>query len=98
MSTWFVYYVRCNDNSLYAGITTDLNRRVFEHNTCNKKGAKYTRARRPVTLAYYEPQSDKSSASQREYQLKKLQKKQKEALVKTFKCADASPHLATLTQ
>lgn len=83
-SQWFVYFLRCADNSLYAGITTDVTRRLKEHNTCNKSGAKYTRVRRPVTLAYQEKASDRKSASQREYQLKQLKKTDKEVLVAKF--------------
>ncbi len=83
-SIWFVYYLRCADNSLYAGITTDLTRRLTEHNTCNKTGAKYTRVRRPVKLAYAETQENRQSASKREYQLKKLSKVKKENLVEGF--------------
>lgn len=79
---WYVYLLRCSDNSLYAGITKDLQRRVTEHNTCNKKGAKYTRARRPVVLVYSEHQPSKSLACKREFQLKQLSKKQKERLIK----------------
>jgi len=83
-NVWFVYYLRCADNSLYAGITTDIDRRLNEHNTCNKLGAKYTRVRRPVHLAYAEPQENRQLASKREYQLKKLSKGKKEALVNDF--------------
>lgn len=83
-SPWFVYYLRCDDGSLYAGITTDLTRRVREHNSCNKAGAKYTRVRRPVALAYYEKCACRSTASKREYQLKKLSKAKKEALIQSF--------------
>jgi len=82
--TWFVYLLRCADNSLYAGITTDLSRRVKEHNQCNKAGAKYTRVRRPVSLVYSEQVSDRQSASKREYQLKQLSKQQKERLVHDY--------------
>ncbi|WP_233496443.1 GIY-YIG nuclease family protein [Corallincola holothuriorum] len=80
--TWFVYMLRCADDSLYTGITTDLQRRVHEHNHCNKKGARYTRPRRPVSLVFQEPQVDRAAASQREVQLKKLTRKQKLALLK----------------
>jgi putative endonuclease len=83
-SAWFVYYLRCSDNSLYAGITTNLTRRLIEHNTCNKLGAKYTRVRRPVCLVYAEHQENRQLASKREYQLKKLSKVKKEALVNNF--------------
>lgn len=78
---WYVYFLRCADNSLYAGITTSLDRRVSEHNKCDKKAAKYTRARRPVSLAYAEPQLNRQQASRREYQLKQLSKHNKEQLV-----------------
>ncbi len=82
-NTWFVYFLRCNDNSLYAGITTDIERRLHQHNH-TKLGAKYTRAKRPVTLAFIETAPNKSLASKREYQLKKLTKIQKEQLVSTY--------------
>lgn len=81
--TWYVYFLRCNDNSLYTGITTDINRRLHQHNN-TKLGAKYTRAKRPVTLVFIESASDKSTASKREYQLRKLKKIQKERLVSTY--------------
>lgn len=80
-SHWYVYFLRCSDNSLYAGITIDLERRLLEHNTSNTKGAKYTRVRRPVSLVYSEAQVDRKAASKREYQLKKLKKAEKEALI-----------------
>ncbi|MCW8833158.1 MAG: GIY-YIG nuclease family protein [Colwellia sp.] len=82
-NAWYVYLLRCNDNSLYAGITTNITRRLHQHNH-TKLGAKYTRAKRPVTLAFIEAASDKSTASKREYQLKKLTKAQKEHLVSTY--------------
>ncbi len=85
---WFIYLLRCIDNSLYAGITTDIKRRVQQHNHCNKQGAKYTRVRRPVELAYLEKTTDRSSASQREYQLKQLTKAEKEQLVKNYLLAN----------
>ena len=80
-STWYVYFLRCSDNSLYTGITTDLDRRVFEHNNSNKLGAKYTRVRRPVKLVYSEKQINRQAASKREYELKQLKKTAKESLV-----------------
>lgn len=81
---WFVYFLRCADNSLYGGITTDIKRRLHEHNQSNTLGAKYTRVRRPVTLAYSEQADNRAQASQREYQLKQLNKKAKEHLVSQF--------------
>jgi putative endonuclease len=76
---WQVYILRCADNSLYTGITTDLQRRLHEHNT-SSKGAKYTRARRPVSLVYSETCADRSSASMRENAIKRLSHGQKTAL------------------
>ena len=78
-SQWFVYMVRCADKSLYTGITTDVKRRVEEHN--GEGGAKYTRARNPVTLVYKEQVESRSIASKREFAIKKLKKKQKETLI-----------------
>lgn len=80
-NTWWVYFLRCNDNSLYAGVTTDIHRRLGEHNN-SKLGAKYTRARRPVTLVYIEAAENKSAACKREYQIRTLTKAKKEQLVK----------------
>ncbi len=81
MSQWYMYVLRCNDDSLYTGVTTDLQRRVDEHNQCNTKGANYTRARRPVQLIYWEPFSNRAQAQQREAAVKKLSKQKKEILV-----------------
>ncbi len=70
-SRWYVYIVRCNDGTLYTGITNDLDRRVKEHNSANG-GAKYTRSRRPVKLVYSEFAEDRSEAAKREYQIKRM--------------------------
>ena len=67
---YYVYIVQCADETLYTGIATDLERRIDEHNHSDK-GAKYTRARRPVTLVYHETFKDRSTASKREYEIKK---------------------------
>ena len=63
---WYVYLVICNDQTIYTGITLDVQKRIAEHNN-GASGAKYTRSRRPVSLAYLEELSDRSSASSREY-------------------------------
>ena len=78
-STWTIYIVKCSDDSLYTGITNDLERRVQEHNdsSAKSKGAKYTRARQPVTLAYQEKAQDRATASRREYQIKQLSRSEK---------------------
>jgi putative endonuclease len=78
---WFVYIARCSDNSLYTGIAMDVERRIEEHNNDDKAGAKYTRARRPVKLVYQEEVTSRSEAASRESVLKKLTKREKEALV-----------------
>lgn len=80
--------VRCKDNSLYSGITTDVARRVAEHNGEAKndvKGAKYTKARRPVVLVYKKRCNDRSSAASSEAALKQLSKADKESLIKKIK-------------
>ena len=80
LSSWWVYIVRCADQTLYTGITTDLQRRVAEHNA-GPAGARYTRARRPVELVYQLACDDRSSASKREYQIKKLSPANKAKLI-----------------
>lgn len=77
---WSVYILECADKSLYTGITTDLDRRLTEHNDGNL-GAKYTRPRRPVRLVYSEPASSRSSASKREHQIKSMTSQQKLTLI-----------------
>ena len=84
MKDWYVYMVRCSDSSLYTGVTVDINRRIFEHNF-TKKGAKYTRSRRPVRVVYIEKFKNRSSAQKKEYYLKSLQKKNKEKLVEEYR-------------
>ena len=83
MSVYSIYILRCTDNSLYTGITTDLERRVTEHNTDDRKWAKYTRVRRPVELLYHEVFNTRSEACKREYEIKQMSKQQKETLIKT---------------
>lgn len=79
MTVWFVYMVRCSDGTLYTGVTTDVVRRVAEHN--GSKAAKYTRARQPVTLAYSEPVPSRVAATRREVVLKALSRGMKEKLI-----------------
>jgi putative endonuclease len=78
---WFVYLLRCSDQTLYTGITTDLRQRLHEHNHTDK-GAKYTRGRRPVSLVYSEEHPSRSLAASREYQIKQLTRQQKKQLIK----------------
>jgi putative endonuclease len=77
---WFVYMLRCADTSLYTGITTDLERRMREHNDV-RKGAKYTRARQPVVIVYSKKVHNRSEASTEEASLKKLSRREKLELI-----------------
>lgn len=79
--SWFVYIVECSDGSLYTGITTDLERRIHDHNH-NPRGARYTRAKRPVNMVYSQTALDRSEASKREAAIKKLPRSEKLALIK----------------
>ena len=81
MSDWFVYIVRCADDSLYTGITKDVDRRIHEHNNNDCLGAKYTKARRPVVLVYQETCESRSAATRREYEIRKSGRKGKEKLL-----------------
>lgn len=81
MGQWTVYVLRCKDDSLYTGVTTDIERRIDEHNKDNKLAASYTKSRRPVKLVYSESCDDRSQALKREMGIKRLSKKQKEALI-----------------
>lgn len=77
--SWYVYMLRCGDGTLYTGITDDIPRRLAAHRA--GKGAKYTRGRGPLELVYQEQVPDKSAALRREYQIKRLPKQEKEALL-----------------
>ena len=79
VKNWFVYIVRCSDNSLYTGISTDVDARVAQHN--KGKGAKYTRSRVPVELVYTENLSEKGDALRREIEIKRLSPQNKRKLV-----------------
>jgi len=78
---WFVYILKCADGSLYAGITTNLVRRLEEHNRDNGMGARYTRVRRPVKLVYHETCASRSEAARREIAIKRLRRSEKQALI-----------------
>ena len=77
----YTYILKCKDDSLYTGWTNDLKKRITSHNA--GKGAKYTKARRPVELVYYEEFQTREEAMKREYAIKQLSRKEKEALIKT---------------
>lgn len=75
----YTYILKCRDGTYYTGWTNNLDQRIKTHN--QGKGAKYTRARRPVELAYYEVFSTKEEAMRREAQIKRMARKEKEKLV-----------------
>ncbi len=81
--SWFLYIVECADASYYTGITTDIDRRIDEHNT--GKGAKYTQGRGPVSVVYTEKFEDRSQASKREFEIKTLTKEQKKKLIQSLR-------------
>jgi putative endonuclease len=76
---WFLYVVKCQDASLYTGITTDIPRRIKEHNA--KKGAFYTKNKAPVELVYQEAMANQSEARKREAAIKKLTRNEKLELI-----------------
>ena len=75
------YIVRCSDNTLYCGQTSNLQKRIGEHNFNSTKSAKYLRAKRPVKLVYFEKFQTLPEAMKREWQVKKWTKAKKEALI-----------------
>ena len=83
MSKYFVYILECSDKTYYTGYTTDLSRRVKDHNT-SPKGAKYTLGRRPNRLVYFEEFDSGTLARQREFAIKSLTRDQKSELINHF--------------
>lgn len=76
---YFLYILKCSDNTLYTGITTDVERRFAEH--VQGTGGKYTRARKPVKIVYTEKKRNRSSASKREAEIKKMTRRDKLLLI-----------------
>jgi putative endonuclease len=79
MAVWSVYMIRCDDGSLYTGISTDVDRRYCQHQA--GLGAKFFRTRRPVQIAYREGGHDRRSASRREVVIKKMSRREKLSLI-----------------
>lgn len=77
--TWHIYLIRCNDGSLYTGISTDVTRRLEQHR--NNQGAKRLRGQPSLELVYSHAIGDRSTAQRIEYQVKQLRRSQKEALI-----------------
>lgn len=92
MKPWFIYILRCGDDTLYTGITTDVGRRIEEHNAGKAPGARYTRSRRPVALAYTEEAASRALAARREVEIKRLDRGSKLALCASWQAApDSQP-------
>ncbi len=94
ISDWLVYIVLCSDNTLYTGITNNIERRMQQH--ASQQGAKYFRGRSPKRLAYLEDGHDRSSASQREAEIKKLKRDAKDVLIRSD--ANRIDALAVMTE
>lgn len=86
-SKYYIYMLRCKDESIYTGITTSLQRRINEHLTASPKASKYTKSHRAVKLEAAFVCKSKNDALRLEYRIKQLKKPQKESIVKT-KCLD----------
>lgn len=87
--SWYVYLLSCADNTYYTGVTTDPRRRLLEHNGERAGGARYTRARRPVKMVYFELCDDRAEACAREYEIRKLDRRRKTQLAASM--ADQIP-------
>ena len=81
MSEYSLYILRCSDDTLYTGIATDVDDRIAQHNS-GTRGAKYLRGKGPYSLVFAEEVGDRSRASQLEYRVKQLTRRQKEALIR----------------
>ena len=82
---WYLYILRCRDDTLYTGITTDVEKRLEAHRS--GKGAKYTRGRGPLELTYREACGTHSDALKREYQIKQLSRQEKQSLIERWQTA-----------
>ncbi len=82
-NSWIIYILECCDESLYCGITNDIERRVKQHSGELKGGAKYTLSRRPCNLVYLEKSANRKEALIREFEIKQMSKSQKRELIKT---------------
>lgn len=91
----YTYILRCGDGSYYTGWTNDLNKRIRAHK--DGHGAKYTKSRRPIELAYHEEFGTKEEAMRREWEIKQMTHAQKEVLIRTAETGTAQngrpPHL-----
>ena len=90
---YYTYIIRCSDNSLYTGITTDLNRRMWEHFSKDKKCAKYTKNHDVQKLEIAWKTENRALASKLEFHIKKLKKEQKEKLILKNNMSELLPEL-----
>ena len=81
---WYVYLLRCSNDSIYCGISNDISKRLKQHNGNIAGGAKYTRANSPCVLVYQEGATDRSAALRREYEIKKMNHNDKLLLIKSY--------------
>lgn len=81
LNNWYVYIIRCSDNSLYTGITTDVSRRLLEHQSQGNKTAKYLRGKSPLNLVFQLEVKNRSSALKIEQKIKQLSKSEKEKII-----------------
>lgn len=85
MATQYItYIVKCADSSLYTGVTTDIDRRLKQHNGLIRGGARYTKTRSPVICVYCEQHATRSQAQKRESAIKRLNKEQKQQLISSY--------------
>jgi len=91
---WFLYILQCRDNTFYTGITTDLDRRLDQHN--NGTASRCTRSRLPVVRVYHEACANRSEALKRECAVKKLSRDEKDLMVKKRRTAAARKKTKTL--
>lgn len=78
---YYLYILKCSDNSLYTGIAIDVKKRISQHNGETTGGSKYVRSRRPAVLVYFEKCNSRQEASRREFEIKKMTRTQKEKLI-----------------
>jgi len=93
VNAWFVYILRCSDGSLYTGITTNMERRVEQHNAGT--APRYTRSRRPVRVAYRETHVSRSLASKREWAVKAMRRSEKESVIRQGGSGQIGEEVAT---
>lgn len=97
MQIWHIYFIRTRYGSLYTGIATDVERRLAEHEQANGRGAKYLRSKGPLEIAYQTEIGDRALALRVERGIKKLNKNQKESIVKTTPVGEELLHLLGLS-